>query len=143
VAIATYIFTNGKSDVNKRRRSSGKSSQMWQERRSSGKRGKSELTWQDDVNVARATLSGNMNFFFYKFPLFCDNMDNFVHNAANKTSAYGIQPFKDEVLCDVSPLDVCDVLLGQPYMWKHHAIYESRPRSVIVTLGVISTGYQR
>jgi hypothetical protein len=54
-----------------------------------------------------------------------------------------IQPFKDEVLCDVSPLDVCDVLLGQPYMWKRHAIYESRPRSVIVTLGVISTGYQR
>jgi hypothetical protein len=49
--------------------------------------------------------------------------------------SYGIQPFKDEVLCDVSPLDVCDVLLGQPYMWKRHAIYESRPRSVIVTLG--------
>jgi hypothetical protein len=49
--------------------------------------------------------------------------------------SYGIQPFKDEVLCDVSPLDVCDVLLGQPYMWKHHAIYESRPCSVIITLG--------
>ena len=49
--------------------------------------------------------------------------------------SYGIQPFKDEVLCDVAPLDVCDVLLGQPYMWKHHAVYESRPRSVIVTLG--------
>ena len=49
--------------------------------------------------------------------------------------SYGIQPFKDEVLCDVAPLDVCDVLLGQPYMWKHHAIYESRPRSVIITLG--------
>jgi hypothetical protein len=49
--------------------------------------------------------------------------------------SYGIQPFKDEVLCDVSPLDVCDVLLGQPYMWKRHAIYESRPRSVIITLG--------
>jgi hypothetical protein len=46
-----------------------------------------------------------------------------------------IQPFKDEVLCDVSPLDVCDVLLGQPYMWKRHVVYESRPRSVIVTLG--------
>jgi hypothetical protein len=29
-----------------------------------------------------------MNFFFYKFPLFCDNMDNFVHNAANKTSEF-------------------------------------------------------
>jgi hypothetical protein len=28
--------------------------------------------------------------------------------------SYGIQPFKDEVLCDVAPLDVCDVLLGQP-----------------------------
>jgi hypothetical protein len=49
--------------------------------------------------------------------------------------SYDIHPFKDEVLCDVSPLDVCDVLLGQPYMWKHHVIYESRPRSVIVTLG--------
>jgi hypothetical protein len=48
---------------------------------------------------------------------------------------YGIKPFKDEVLCDVSPLEVCDVLLGQPYMWKHHVVYESRPHSVIVTLG--------
>jgi hypothetical protein len=48
---------------------------------------------------------------------------------------WSIQPFKDEVLCDVSPLDVCDVLLGQPYMWKRHVVYESRPRSVIVTLG--------
>jgi hypothetical protein len=49
--------------------------------------------------------------------------------------SYGIHPFKDEVLCDVSPLDVCDVLLGQPYMWKFHVVYESRPRSVIVSLG--------
>jgi hypothetical protein len=49
--------------------------------------------------------------------------------------SYGINPFKDEVLRDVAPLEFCDVLLGQPYMWKHHAIYESRPRSVIVTLG--------
>jgi hypothetical protein len=49
--------------------------------------------------------------------------------------SYGIQPFKDEVLCDVSPLDVCDVLLGQPYMWRRHVVYESRPHSVIVTLG--------
>jgi hypothetical protein len=46
-----------------------------------------------------------------------------------------IHPFKDEVLCDVSPLDVCDVLLGQPYMWKRHVVYESRPHSVIVSLG--------
>jgi hypothetical protein len=49
--------------------------------------------------------------------------------------SYDIHPFKDEVLCDVSALDVCDVILGHPYMWKCHAIYESRPHSVIVTLG--------
>ena len=48
---------------------------------------------------------------------------------------YGIKPFQDEVLCDVGPLEVYDVLSGQPYMWKRHAVYESRPRSVIVTLG--------
>jgi hypothetical protein len=48
--------------------------------------------------------------------------------------SYGIKPFKDEVLCDVSPLKVCDVLLGQPYLWKCHVIYESRPHSVIITL---------
>ena len=35
----------------------------------------------------------------------------------------------------MAPLKVCDVLLGQPYMWKRHAVYESRSRSVIVTLG--------
>jgi hypothetical protein len=37
-------------------------------------------------------------------------------------------------LCDVAPLKVCDVLLGQPYLWKHHVVYESRPHSVIITL---------
>jgi hypothetical protein len=47
---------------------------------------------------------------------------------------YGIQPFKDEVVCDGAPLDVCDVFLGQPYMCKRHVVYESRPRSVIITL---------
>jgi hypothetical protein len=47
---------------------------------------------------------------------------------------YGIKSFKDEVLCDVSPLEVCDVLLGQPYMWKHHVVYESRPRSSTFTV---------
>jgi hypothetical protein len=46
---------------------------------------------------------------------------------------YDIKPFKDEVLCDISPLEVCDVLLGQPYLWKHHAMYESIPCSVIIT----------
>ena len=41
----------------------------------------------------------------------------------------------DELLCDIAPLDVCDVLLGQPYLCKWHAIYESRPCAVIMTLG--------
>jgi hypothetical protein len=48
---------------------------------------------------------------------------------------YDIKPFKDEVLCDISSLEVCDVILGQPYLWKRHAMYESRPCSVIITLG--------
>lgn len=41
----------------------------------------------------------------------------------------------DEVLFDVAPLDVCHVLLGHPYLWKRHDVYESRPCPVIVTLG--------
>jgi hypothetical protein len=48
--------------------------------------------------------------------------------------SYGINPFKDEVLFDVAPLEFCDVLLGQPYLWKLFVVYESRPRSVIITL---------
>jgi hypothetical protein len=48
---------------------------------------------------------------------------------------YDIKPFKYEVLCDIAPLEVCDILLGQPYLWKHHVVYESRPCSVIITLG--------
>jgi hypothetical protein len=48
---------------------------------------------------------------------------------------YNIKPFMDEVLCDISPLDVSDVLLGQPYLWRRHAMYDSRPRAVIITLG--------
>ena len=58
-----------------------------------------------------------------------------IHITQKFLLPYGIKPFKDEVLCDVAPLEVGNVLLGQPYMWKHHAVYESRPHSVIVTLG--------
>jgi hypothetical protein len=47
---------------------------------------------------------------------------------------YGIKPFKYEVLCDVSPIEFFDVHLGQPYLWKHHVVYESRPHNVIITL---------
>jgi hypothetical protein len=49
---------------------------------------------------------------------------------------YDIKPFKDEVLYDISPLEVCDVILGQPYLWKHHVVYESRPHNVIIALGI-------
>jgi hypothetical protein len=48
---------------------------------------------------------------------------------------YNIKPFTDEVLCYIALLDVSDVLLGQPYLWKQHAMYESRPRAIIITLG--------
>jgi hypothetical protein len=48
--------------------------------------------------------------------------------------SYNINPFEDEVLCDVSPFKVCDFLLVQPYLWKCHVVYESRPHSVIITL---------
>jgi hypothetical protein len=48
---------------------------------------------------------------------------------------YEIKTFKDKVLCDISPIEVCDVILGHPYLWKCHVVYESRPHSVIITLG--------
>jgi hypothetical protein len=48
---------------------------------------------------------------------------------------YSIKPFTDEVLCDIAPLDVSNVLLGQSYLWKRHFVYDSRPRVVIITLG--------
>ena len=49
--------------------------------------------------------------------------------------SYIINPLKDEVMCDVTLLKFCDVLLGKLYMWKHHVVYESRPHSVIINLG--------
>jgi hypothetical protein len=48
--------------------------------------------------------------------------------------SYNINPFKENVFCDVSLHEVCNFLLGQPYLWKFHVVYESRPRSVIITL---------
>ena len=48
---------------------------------------------------------------------------------------YTIKPFKDEVLCDVAPVEVSNVLLGQPYMCKRHVVYESQPCSVYITFG--------
>ena len=39
------------------------------------------------------------------------------------------------MICDVALLDVCDVLLGQPYMYHRHGVYESRPCIVTIKLG--------
>ena len=58
-----------------------------------------------------------------------------IHVTQQCLLPYGIKPFKYDVLCDVTPLEVCDVLLGQPYMWNRHVVYESQPHSVIVTSG--------
>jgi hypothetical protein len=49
---------------------------------------------------------------------------------------YHINHFKDEVLCDIYPLEFCDIILGQTYLWKHHAMYEFIPCSFIITLGI-------
>ena len=57
-----------------------------------------------------------------------------LHVSQQYHLSYGIKPFKDHVLCDVSPLKFCYVILGQPYLWKCHVVYESRPRSIIITL---------
>jgi hypothetical protein len=57
-----------------------------------------------------------------------------LHVSQQCQLSYNIKPLKEEVLGDVSPLEVCDVILGQPYLWKRHDVYESRSRSVIITL---------
>jgi hypothetical protein len=57
-----------------------------------------------------------------------------LHVSQQCRLSYDIEPFKDEVFCDFAPLEFCDIVLGQPYLWKCHAIYESRPCSVTITL---------
>jgi hypothetical protein len=68
----------------------------------------------------------------YTIGWLCQGSDLYVSQQCRLS--YDIKPFKDEVLCDVAPLKVCNALLGQPYLWKHHVVYESRPHSVIITL---------
>jgi hypothetical protein len=43
-----------------------------------------------------------------------------IHTSQQYFLYYDIKTFKDKVLCDVSPIEVCDVFLGKPYMWNHH-----------------------
>jgi hypothetical protein len=68
----------------------------------------------------------------YTIEWLCQGIDLYVSQTFRLS--YRIKPFKGEVLCDVTPLEVCNVSLGQPYLWKHHVVYDSRPRSVIITL---------
>jgi hypothetical protein len=70
----------------------------------------------------------------YTIGWLCKGSD--LHVSQQCRLSYNIKPFKDEVLCVVSHLRVCDVLLGQPDLWKHHDVYESRPCSVIITLNM-------
>jgi hypothetical protein len=39
---------------------------------------------------------------------------------------FAIDPFHNTVLCNVSPLDCADVLLGIPYQELHHVVYHAR-----------------
>jgi hypothetical protein len=68
----------------------------------------------------------------YTIGWLCQGSDLHVNQQCRLS--YEIKPFKDKVLCDVSPIEVCNVILAQPYLWKYHVVYESRPRSVIITL---------
>lgn len=45
---------------------------------------------------------------------------------------HNIKTFTYEVLCDVSPPEVCDVLLVQPCLWKRHVVYESRLHIIVI-----------
>jgi hypothetical protein len=39
---------------------------------------------------------------------------------------FQIGGYKDEVLCDVFPMDVCHILLGRPWQFDKNAIYDGK-----------------
>ena len=83
--------------------------------------------------VKRLDLSTTPHPQSYTIDWLCQGRDLCVSQQCRLT--YDIEPFKDEVLCDIAPLEFCDVLFGKPYLWKCHTVYESRPHNVIITLG--------
>lgn len=48
--------------------------------------------------------------------------------------SYGIKDFKNEVLCDISLFEICDLPLVRSYMSKKHSIYKIYQCDVIITL---------
>jgi hypothetical protein len=52
----------------------------------------------------------------YTIGWLCQGRD--IHVIQQFFLPYDIKPFKDEVLCDIFPLEVCDVILGRQYLWK-------------------------
>jgi hypothetical protein len=34
--------------------------------------------------------------------------------------------YRDEILCDVIPMDVCHVLLGRPWQYDRHVVHDGR-----------------
>lgn len=37
--------------------------------------------------------------------------------------------------CGIAILEVCDVLLREPYMWKNHVVYDFRCHTTVIYLG--------
>ena len=35
-------------------------------------------------------------------------------------------PFNDEVLCDIIPMDCCHIMLGRPWKFDRHVVYDGR-----------------
>jgi hypothetical protein len=75
----------------------------------------------------------------YTIGWLCQGRD--IHVSQQCSQSYDIKPFKDEVLCDVSPLEVCNVLLGQPYftiqwilLWKGSSLVHLPLRGGILLL---------
>ena len=50
--------------------------------------------------------------------------------------SYFIKPFWVEVLCDMAPLLVVDVLVRKSDLWDKHRNYQSKPHKVIVNIGM-------
>jgi len=54
---------------------------------------------------------------------------------------YFINPFEDEVQCDVELLSIVDAMFRKPYLWDRHGSYQSQPHKMIVKFGINGTTY--